>query len=273
MAETCVGSPPQVFVVDSQASYISIPVGRKQRWARAGQKFLLLMMGLVVFGLVVQGCLIHNLTKKIEAFSLCMSHPLCQNLSSAISTSLQGNVMLGRISSTNNFNEISTGGPLTEDIQQRPFAHFMGSSLTLDRDNVVHWINNSADSIRQNMGYRDGRLLVERMGYYYLYSKVSLDAEEQCSFFQHEVWKYTKAYGKPIRLMKSKRPRCLTHRPSNKNPPVGEDYWNSFLAGIFELQQGDEIYVKLDSKEKRHPDPADNLMGAFMISEKHPTTT
>lgn len=80
-----------------------------------------------------------------------------------------------------------------------------GSSPTVDRNNVVQWNNDSEDSIIQNMGYRNGRLLVEKEGYYYLYSKVSFDSEEQCSFFQHEVWKDTKAYGRPIRLMKSKR--------------------------------------------------------------------
>ncbi|XP_034544156.1 tumor necrosis factor ligand superfamily member 14-like [Notolabrus celidotus] len=267
MAEACVGSPPQVFVVDSQASYVPIPVGRKHRWASGGQKFLLLMVGLVVFGLVVQGCFIHNLNKKMEAFSSCMCHPLCQNLSSPISSSQQGGTLLSKIRPKDKFNKTSTVRPQTEDVQQRPFAQLMGSSLTVDSDNVVQWINNSEDSITQNMGYKNGRLLVEKDGYYYLYSKVSLDVQEPCLFFQHEVWKDTKAYGKPIRLMKSKRHQCLTHKFKDSQD-VLEDYWNSFLAGIFELQRGDEIYIKLDSKQKRHPDPADNLMGAFMISEK-----
>ncbi|CAJ1053186.1 tumor necrosis factor ligand superfamily member 14-like [Xyrichtys novacula] len=272
MAEACNGPPPQVFVVDSQACPVSVPMGRKQRWERASKNFLLLTLVLVVFGLVVQGYLIHSLNKKMETFSHRLSHLTSQNLSGPISSSLQGDKMQSQDRPKGTTNEITMIRPQTVD-QERPFAHLMGSNRTVDKDNVVQWLNNSGDSITYNMGYRNGRLLVEKEGYYYIYSKVSLDAEEECLYFQHEVWRDTTAYGKPIQLLKSKRPRCLTDRPANRNPSAVDDYWNSFLAGIFELNKGDGIYVKLDSKEKRLPDPADNLLGGFMISEKHPRPT
>ncbi|KAM7009557.1 tumor necrosis factor ligand superfamily member 14 [Tautogolabrus adspersus] len=263
MAEACVASSPQVFVVDSQASYISATAGKKRRWERAGQKCLLMLMGLVVVGLVVQGCLIHNLYRKTEAFALCMSHPFCQNLSEPVSSGLQDGIILGRVGSEAS-NQISSMDQ-TEEGQQRPFAHLMGSSKTVDEHSVVQWMTNVGETITHKMSYEDGRLLVEKEGYYYLYSKVTLGAEEDCLLFQHEVLKDTRAYGKPIQLMKSKRIRCWTHRSSGDTSPSGEELWNSFLAGIFHLQSGDKVYVKLDSKEKEHPAPGDNLLGAFMI--------
>lgn len=49
---------------------------------------------------------------------------------------------------------------------------------------------------------------------------------------------------------------------------MGRDYvWNSFLAGIFHLQAGDQIYVLLDDISKmKAGTTSGNIMGAFMIS-------
>lgn len=67
MAEGGVGTFPQVFVVDSQASYVSVPGWKRESWARRmGQKFLLLLVGFTMLGLVVEAYLIYNLYKKIE---------------------------------------------------------------------------------------------------------------------------------------------------------------------------------------------------------------
>lgn len=61
------GTCPQVFVVDSQASYInSMPPERKPRWASQLQKYLLLLVGLAMLGLIVEGFLIYNLYQKTK---------------------------------------------------------------------------------------------------------------------------------------------------------------------------------------------------------------
>lgn len=61
--------------------------------------------------------------------------------------------------------------------------------------------------------------------------------------------------------------RCRTPKPSSAKPSSdGEDLWNSFLAGIFSLETGDEIFVIVDNINKMRPGTTDNLMGAFMIS-------
>ncbi|XP_051241510.1 tumor necrosis factor ligand superfamily member 14 [Dicentrarchus labrax] len=265
MAEGSVGTVPQVFVVDSQANYISLPSKKKVTWVRVGQKFLLLLLGLTMLGLVVEGCFIYNLYKKTEAFSLYMSHPLFQNLSNPKASGLQGGTIMSQVG-TKESNEIPTMRPHLEPIQQRPFAQLIGSWHPAGETNVVQWVYRGGESITFNMGYNNGRLLVEKDGNYYLYSKVTLNAAEECVLMQHKVMKVTKAYDQPIELVKSKSFRCRTPKPSTAKSSGGEDLWNSFLAGIFHLQKGDEIYVTLDDVHKMRPGNTENLMGAFMIS-------
>lgn len=74
MAESGVGMSPQVFVVDSQANYDSVLGRKKPRWARVGQKLLLLLIGFTVLGLAVEGCLIYNLYKKTEVRLMSACH-------------------------------------------------------------------------------------------------------------------------------------------------------------------------------------------------------
>ncbi len=80
-----------------------------------------------------------------------------------------------------------------------------GSGNPVGENNVVQWLHKGGETITYNMGYNNGRLLVQKDGHYYLYSKVTLNAAEECSLIQHRVMKVTKAYDQPIELMKSKR--------------------------------------------------------------------
>ncbi|XP_070841464.1 tumor necrosis factor ligand superfamily member 14-like [Chaetodon trifascialis] len=265
MAEGGMGTCPQVFVVDSQANYTSVTGGKKPRWAGAGQKFLLLLVGLTVLGLVVEGYLIYNLYQKTEAFSHCKSHPLCQNLSNHKTSGQQGGTIMSRVGPKAS-SEPPTVRPHLETDQQRPFAQLIGSGSPIGEHNVVQWVHKGGETITYLMGYNNGRLLVEKEGHYYLYSKVTLNAAEECSLIQHKVMKDTKAYDHSIELMKSKSFRCRTPKPSNAKFSGGDDLWNSFLAGIFHLEKGDQIFVTLEDIQKMRPGTTDNLMGAFMIS-------
>lgn len=80
-----------------------------------------------------------------------------------------------------------------------------GSNNPKGPNNVVQWEHKNGETITYKMGYENGRLLVEKDGYYYLYSKVTLDAAEECLLIQHMVMKDTTAYDESIELMKSKR--------------------------------------------------------------------
>ncbi|KAM6940391.1 tumor necrosis factor ligand superfamily member 14-like [Xenentodon cancila] len=260
MSEGGVGTCPQVFVVDSQAGFIQMPSEKKPRWAREGQKVLLLLVGISLLGLIVEGCFIFNLYRKTEEFSSCRSHHLCHNLSNPATPVQQGGTAMGQVGSAKS-NVIP---PLWSKTRHRPFAHLVGSNHPIDEDNVMQWAE-EGDAVRQNMTYEKGRLIVMQEGYYYLYSKVQLNAPEECKLIQHKVMKDTNAYGKPLELMKSKRYHCWTPKPSNGKVLEKEDLWSSFLAGIFHLQKGDKIFVILDKTLQLNPGPTENFIGAFMI--------
>ncbi|KAG7485625.1 hypothetical protein JOB18_014734 [Solea senegalensis] len=259
MAEGDVGVCPQVFVVDSHPDFVSMPRKRDPLWGRVGQKFLLLLVALTMLGLVLQGFFIYVLHKKTEALS--DSHHFYLNWSNPKTSGQQIANLMSQVGSKE-INEIAIVRP--QQIQERPFAHLMGSNSPVGENNVVQWIHNSGDAVTHNMGYDKGQLLVEKDGYYYLYSKVQLNAAVECSLILHKVMKNTSAYGESLELMRSKSFRCRHPKPTSKTS-AGENMWNSFLAGIFHLQSGDKIFVTLENIQRMRPGPADNFMGAFMI--------
>lgn len=109
------------------------------------------------------------------------------------------------------------------------------------------------------MGYNHSGLLIEERGYYYLYSNVHIQETEDCAVVTHRVFRNTTAYGLPIELMKSKSLHCRSkpHQKTEKNLS------KSFLAGLFLLESGDLVFVKLD--KGWYSEPADNFLGGFLI--------
>ncbi|KAM7393922.1 hypothetical protein PAMP_020757 [Pampus punctatissimus] len=181
-------------------------------------------------------------------------------MSTPKSSAQQDGTIMGRVG-PEDFKEILTVRPRQQEIQHRPFAHLLGPN-SVGEKNVVQWVNDVGDAITYNMTYNNGRLSVKKEGYYYLYSKVELNAVE-CSLIQHKIMKDTMAYEKSIQLMISNSFHCRTSKQSVKGE--GEDLWQSFLAGIFHLHSGDQIFVTLDNIQKMRPGPHENFMGAFMI--------
>lgn len=105
---------------------------------------------------------------------------------------------------------------ILEFISNRFFATLIptvGSSNPVGENNVVQWEHKGGETFSNHMGYSGGQLLVQVEGHYYLYSKVTLNAAEECSLVQHKVMKVTKAYDQAIELMKSKRLASAPHLP------------------------------------------------------------
>lgn len=134
-------------------------------------------------------------------------------------------------------NDVSAGKVSAGQIQKRPFAQLIGrdqsgsqglvlaltfaasadavflalcvlpagSSSPVGEDSVVQWEHKGGEASSYQMSYSKGRLQVQTEGHYYLYSKLTLNAAEECSLVQHKVMKVTKAYGQAIELLKSKR--------------------------------------------------------------------
>lgn len=70
--------------------------------------------------------------------------------------------------------------------------------------NVLQWRHRDGEAFLRNMGYNNGRLLVQKTGYYYIYSKVTANTANECELITHKVQKTALAYNRPIEIMKSK---------------------------------------------------------------------
>lgn len=111
-----------------------------------------------------------------------------------------------------------------------------------------------AEPLLHEMYYEDRCLLIQKEGFYYVYSKVSFF---DTGAFYHSVEKKTKLYvGKSIPLLNSRK----YSKGSSKLQS------NSYLGGVFHLQKDDALFVKVGNTSKvvRHKS-FENIFGAYMI--------
>lgn len=112
-----------------------------------------------------------------------------------------------------------------------------------------------SDPLLYKMDYNDGRLLILKEGFYYVYSKVSFSDN---GIFHHSVELDTKLFaGKSISLLLSRKysEKISTNRLSN-----------SYLGGVFHLHKDDALFVKVNNASKVVRSKfSENTFGAYMI--------
>lgn len=105
--------------------------------------------------------------------------------------------------------------------------------------------------------YKDGKLIVQKEGFYYVYSKLSY-AADGTSFTQMVQWSTSRYLNKPITLL-------TYHRRNSKSVQKGT-LRSSYLGGIFHLFKGDAVFVEVkDGASIRLHDAAENVFGMFML--------
>ncbi|KAM9792670.1 tumor necrosis factor ligand superfamily member 14-like [Neosynchiropus ocellatus] len=237
MAEGRAASGPQVFLVDSQACLFHPRPKQKAYWTKAVQNIILALVLLSLTGLAVEGYFIYKLSQKTEG---------------GVNT----------VDANKGSQQTMIGQPPVEPQQKKPAAHLMGSQSHAGDHDVVQWMSHDGEAFVKHMGYRNGRLIVELEGIYYIYNKVQLNTSKKCSVIEHKVEKLTTNYRDPMDLMRSMIYQC----PNSNESVGGEDLRDSFLAGTFCLTPGDEIYVTVRSFDKLRPGHTQNFLGAFMIA-------
>ncbi|KAI3359737.1 hypothetical protein L3Q82_014103 [Scortum barcoo] len=135
----------------------------------------------------------------------------------------------------------------------KPVAHLTDGHGTANGDQVLAW-STVAEPLLYKMKYKDKSLIIQREGYYYVYSKVSfLDND----IFHHSVQVKTKLFaGKSIQLL-------MSRKYSDK---YSKNRSNSYLGGVFHLNKDDALFVEVNNASKilRHRD-SENIFGAYMI--------
>ncbi|MCI4391799.1 hypothetical protein PGIGA_G00138560, partial [Pangasianodon gigas] len=144
---------------------------------------------------------------------------------------------------------------LTIQHPSKPLAHLTAGDKKPKKDGVMEWKENG-DSILYELKYKDGKLIIQKEGYYYVYSKLSYSAEGP-PFIQMVKKNTTRYLGNSITL--------LTYYRHNSNSNKGS-MRSSFLGGIFHLYKEDAVFVHVNNGSLiRLHNSADNFFGMFML--------
>ncbi|XP_062263166.1 tumor necrosis factor ligand superfamily member 14 [Platichthys flesus] len=223
---------PNVYVVDSHANRPPIPsrLGQRQRRAGVAQTLLILLVSVALCGMTIEACFIYRLY-------------FLQHAASASSSKLTGDE---DVTST-------TESPSYEILPSKPVAHLTGGSDVVHGHEIMAW-SMIAEPILYGMVYSDRSLIIQKEGFYYVYSKVFFMEEDK---FYHSVEKNTDKYpGKSITLQRSRK---YTLKKSKGRS-------NSYLGGVFHLCKDDALFVKVSSTAKIQQNKSyENVFGAFMI--------
>ncbi|KAJ7317145.1 hypothetical protein JRQ81_003307 [Phrynocephalus forsythii] len=233
---------PSVFVVDapSQRDMPFVPPALRShnKKKKHGQVLLWILVLMMLAALVVQGCFLIGFRKELDQAAVTKV-----------------------ISSQDHQGQEDSGSrsPPTE----KPAAHLtLGSSAHMATDRGLLWEHKDGSAFLQDMGYKDGSLICNKSGLYYIYSKLYL-GHPSCpttnSLLTHSICKRTSNYPKEIVLLTNNILSC------NQNDQSDWTH-NSFLAGIVQLQESEEVFVKMSQMELvRVRDDSKSYFGTFMI--------
>ncbi|KAG7233496.1 hypothetical protein INR49_006955 [Caranx melampygus] len=197
-------------------------LGRWQRRVGATQTVLLLLVSVSLCGVVIEACFIYRLL-----------HPQALLAGQEVTSSPE-----------DQHHDV---------LPSKPAAHLTDGQDVVHGPQVMSWAMSSEPLLYQ-MLYKDGRLLVQREGYYYIYSKVFFS---DSSMFHHSINMQTSKYtGGSVTLLQARK---YSSGPSKTHS-------NSYLGGVFHLYTGDAVYVSVSntSNIERHGS-CENIFGAFMI--------
>ncbi|XP_022066666.1 tumor necrosis factor ligand superfamily member 14 [Acanthochromis polyacanthus] len=231
-AGTAEGGIPTVYVVDSQATRPVLPPRPNQgrRNGRAAQTLLFLLVSLALCGMIIQACFIYRLYQSESANSASFAKLI----------EAQGPTS-------------PTARPYYDVLPSKPLAHLTGGHNVIHGKEVMAW-SMKADPTLYQMVYRNGSLIIQKQGFYYVYSKVFFTDSGK---FHHYVNLHTEKYaGGYITLLQAR-----------KYSPMSEvARSNSYLGGVFHLYENDAIYVNVSSTAKIIEfKPNENVFGAFML--------
>ncbi|KAM6904476.1 tumor necrosis factor ligand superfamily member 14 [Xenentodon cancila] len=225
------GGPPAVYVVDSHTTRPPLPPRLNQRRSSPGatQTILVLLVSLALCGMVIEAFFIYHLYQSES------------KTSGTFSKFIAGDLI------------IPTKQPFGGVLPSKPVAHLTDGQDVVHEKDTMKWSMN-ADPILHQIGYSNGSLIIQKEGYYYIYSKVFfLDS----GVFYHLVNLHTEMYdGESITLLQARK----------YSPPSSRTRSNSFLAGVFHLFKNDAIYVNVSNTlhVMRHKS-FENVFGAYMI--------
>ncbi|KAM4717013.1 tumor necrosis factor ligand superfamily member 14 [Anableps anableps] len=223
-----------VFVVDTHATRPTVPprLGKEKKQSGAAQSLLFLLVTLALCGMIIEACLIYRLYQSTYAPSASSLKQTGEN----------------SVSPTKN--------PMDGILPSKPVAHLTDGQDVHHDTHIMSW-SMIAEPLLYEMEYKNKQLIIQKEGYYFIYSKVYFS---EGGTFYHSVAMQTEKYaGGSITLLQSRE-------YSLKKDKGPHSYSNSYLAGVFHLSENDAIYVNISNTKQivRHKS-YENVFGAYMI--------
>ncbi|XP_077069916.1 tumor necrosis factor ligand superfamily member 14 [Siphateles boraxobius] len=229
-------SYPSVFVVDSPTRPPPLPPkpGVRQRQKKI-QTLLVILVVVALCGMTIEACFIYRLYST-------KGQPTPPNEPQTAMRKQEKDAAL------------SKHKELGEMKPSKPMAQLTTGNSTAN--GVVLW-NVNQESIQHQVKLKpaEGKLVIEKEGYYSVYSKIHLlDDKITCT---HSVLRSTDRYGSEILLLQSSRFHLKVQRPRITD--------NSFLSGMFHLYKGDAVFVRVKNCTLVLSNAAENYFGVFMV--------
>ncbi|KAI4875582.1 hypothetical protein NFI96_023953 [Prochilodus magdalenae] len=230
-----------VLMVDSAAEIRSPLSNSSQTLAQSQrdiwtQTVLFLLVSMALVGISVNACFIHHLYKtklssvKITALCNISDEQLMEN------------------STVPQFQK-----------RTKPLAHLKAGKEQPGTDGVMPW-NVSVELDLHQLEYKENKLVVQKEGYYYIYSKLTFDGDKDS--FTHLMVMTANRFSTqfPIELLRNRY-----HRNQPKPTQKGGSIDSSYLGGMFHFFKGDAVFVLVRNGTVRLLTVADNYFGMFMV--------
>ncbi|XP_066531811.1 tumor necrosis factor ligand superfamily member 14 [Hoplias malabaricus] len=242
---------PSVFVVDSRAGLPPLPPKPGQRLAlrqrsKYTQTLLCLLVFMALFGIMVEACFIYDLYKSKHG-----SEPVGNE-------ARQSGARKGDVA-TEEFPVQPRTRPPAFKKPSKPLAHLIAGSKRPDVNGVMPW-NDEVEHVLYELDYKEGKLVVQKEGYYFIYSQLCFDADEVS--FNHLVTMTTPRYSSPdpIELLRY-RYRGAHSKAFKKTGTLK----SSYLGGVFHLFKDDAVFVLVRNGTVLLQSPGENYFGMFML--------
>ncbi|XP_067845856.1 tumor necrosis factor ligand superfamily member 6-like [Heptranchias perlo] len=210
-------------------------IEKKWRWLKACHSLIVVMLFIALTGLVFGVCYLYHLQQQLNQ--------LKQN----IDGSLQKNPekLTGAEDKTKPKNDVQMA------------AHLTGKRST-DDSNRLKWETSLGHAFILGITYKDGALIINETGQYFIYSKINFRGS-QCEVLplHQSVFKCHNNDQNDVKLMEI---RVF-------NYCSGVEAWekNTFQAGIFHLREGAQLYVSVPNPRMVSADELMTFFGVYKL--------
>ncbi|XP_056310376.1 tumor necrosis factor ligand superfamily member 14 [Danio aesculapii] len=246
-------SPPQVFVVDAPAP-APAPAPVLVPFRPVFQRFsaVHLLLSVALLGVCIEAGLIWNLYSRPTLSSVSHKDNNESSDFQKMGYSKGGNDLFD--GSTHESNEIIPDK--TRKAETKPAAFLQSASPLSTSEGVLRWRPDGFPVFIRGLEHHNNSLICLQDGVYFLFSKLSYRVSH--GSLKHSVMMRADRYSnKPLELMQSYRFLSVSSSQSGRD--------SSYLAGVFQLDKGDHVFVQVSNSSLVHYEPNENFFGAFMV--------